>query len=212
MRMTDDGIQRLIKSEGVRYQVYDDRGGAIIAAYENARGYPTIGIGHLIRDNEREYFSQFLGGRSKMTHEQVTDLLRQDLPKYEDPVAKRIEKPVTDEMFDALVSLAFNTGPNSRSVKSAIEAINNEDYQAASDAIRSGPQSSKGVKMAGLVKRRNEEADWFLSGGLPTGIRLFGTQVRALPILLGTSIGLLGLALYIRMAEPEWAAFLTRKR
>ena len=94
----------------------------------------------------------------------------------------------------------------------ALEAINNEDYQAASDAIRSGPQSSKGVKMAGLVKRRNEEADWFLSGGLPTGIRLFGTQVRALPILLGTSIGLLGLALYIRMAEPEWAAFLTRKR
>ena len=51
MRMSDDGIQRLIKSEGVRYQVYDDRGGAIISAYEDARGYPTIGVGHLIRSD-----------------------------------------------------------------------------------------------------------------------------------------------------------------
>ena len=211
MRMSTEGIEQLIKSEGVRYQVYDDRGGAIISSYESARGYPTIGVGHLIKSSERGRFEQFLGGRNSMTHEQVIELLREDLPKYEDPVANRITKPVTTEMFDALVSLAFNTGTNSRSVKNTIAAINEEDYEKAASAIRSGPTSSKGVTMQGLVRRRNEEADWFLAGGLP-GIALFGTRVRVLPVLGGVSVALLGLAIYIRVAEPQWAKFLWQRQ
>ena len=51
--------------------------------------------------------------------------------------------------------------------------------EAASEAIRNGATTSKGVTLAGLVRRRNEEADWFLSGGLPTGIALFGTKSQS---------------------------------
>ena len=202
MRMSKDGLKKLIKSEGVRYQVYDDANGRVISSYSQAIRYPTIGVGHLIYRpgvvDQRDRFEKYLGGRQSMSEKQVMDLLREDLPKYEDPVSAKIEKPVTNEMFDALVSLAFNAGPNARAVKNAIAAINNEDYQTASDAIRNGPKTSGGELVQGLVKRRNEEADWFLSGGLPTGVRLFGTQIRVMPVLLISSLALLGVALYLR--------------
>lgn len=202
MRMSTDGLRRLIKSEGVRYQVYDDANGRVISSYSQAIRYPTIGVGHLIYRpgvvDQRSRFEKYLGGRQSMTENQVMDLLQEDLPKYEDPVSSKIEKPVTAEMFDALVSLAFNAGPNSKSVLNAIAAINNEDYQGASDAIRNGPKTSGGELVQGLVKRRNEEADWFLSGGLPTGVRVFGTQFRVMPILFFGSLALLGYALYLR--------------
>ena len=202
MRMSTNGLKELIKSEGVRYQVYDDANGRTLYSYSDAIRYPTIGVGHLIYKpngkDERERFKAYLGGGKSMSEKQVMDLLREDLPKYEDPVAQKIQKPVTKQMFDALVSLAFNAGPNARAIKNAIAAINNEDYQGASDAIRNGPKTSGGTLVQGLVKRRNEEADWFLSGGLPTGIRLFGTGFRILPLLAIGSLTLLGYALYLR--------------
>ena len=202
MRMSKEGLKELIKTEAVRYQVYDDANGRTLYSYSDAIRYPTIGVGHLIYKpgviDQRERFKEYLGGGKSMSEKQVMDLLREDLPKYEDPVAQKIQKPVTKQMFDALVSLAFNAGPNAKAVKNAINAINNEDYQGASDAIRNGPKTSGGTLVQGLVKRRNEEADWFLSGGLPTGIRLFGTQIRILPILALSSLALLGYALYLR--------------
>jgi len=212
MRMSKEGLERLRGSEGIRTQVYDDSNGRVISSYEQSQGYPTIGIGHLIRADEREYFSQYLGGRNQMTEKQVYDLYAEDVQKHIDPWAKKIQKPVTDEMVDALASLAFNVGVNATSLKKAIAAINNEDYQAASEAIRTGPTTSKGKTLAGLVKRRQEEADWFLSGGIPSGIQLFGTQIRVLPIVLGSSLVLLGFAAYIRIAKPEWASFLHKER
>ena len=48
MRMSTDGLKELIKSEGVRYQVYDDASGRTLFSYSDAIRYPTIGVGHLI--------------------------------------------------------------------------------------------------------------------------------------------------------------------
>lgn len=177
MKMSKQGIERLIKSEGVRYQVYDDRNSQVIYSFSEAIGYPTIGVGHLIYHpsigvDQRERFSKFLGGQKKMSHQEVISLLREDLPKYEKPVKERLNKPITNEMFDSLVSLAFNAGPNHRSVKNATNLINEEKYEEAAEAIRNGPTTSGGVTLSGLIKRRNEEADWFMSGGLPKRMEL----------------------------------------
>ena len=166
------GLQDLIGSEAIRTQVYDDNDGRTISSYEESVGGPTIGIGHLIRPDEREYFSQFLGGRKEMTRKQVFDLFRKDVQAHVDPWIGTIKKPVTQEMIDALASLAFNVGVNSRTLKNAIEAINRKDYKGASDIIRSGPtrNAATGLVVPGLVTRRNKEADLFLSGGLPSPI------------------------------------------
>jgi len=177
LKTSQAGKGFLIGEEARRYQVYNDGGGETISSYEAAfepiaekPGYPTIGIGHLIyREgvvDERAKWAPYLGGKKSLTDKQVQDLFESDLLKYEAP-GKKITKPVTQQMFDALVSLAFNAGPNHPSVRACVNAINNEDYTAAAKAIKSGPRTSKGKFNKGLAKRRIMETRYFLSGGVP---------------------------------------------
>ena len=189
--ISDEGLKELIKTEGVRYQVYDDRTGKPVSSYSDVRGYPTIGVGHLIKDRERSYFSKYLKGRSSLSKSQVFKLLRQDVPKYTDPLLKKIEKPITQSMLDALVSLAYNTGPNSRSVKNSIARINQKDYKGAAQAILDGPTTSKGRTLKGLVKRRKAEYEWFLKDGEPGSLlqrMFFWTGITAATVALGVTV------------------------
>ena len=159
--VSQNGLKKLKDWEGVRFSVYDDKGGKLVSSYEEVRGYPTIGIGHLIGAGEKEKYRQYIKP-GKMTEQQVLELKKVDVPRYTKVYKKNIKQPITQNMFDAIVSLAFNTGPGSSTVKKIIEAINNKDYNGAADALRNGPQTSKGQKMAGLVRRRKEEAELFL--------------------------------------------------
>lgn len=200
MKISDEGLRRIRKSEGLFRQVYDDSNGRILFSYEEAVGNPTIGIGHLIKASEREYYSQYLGGRDSMSESQAWELYRQDVQKHIDPWASSVEAPVTQEMIDAMASLAFNAGVNASSLKKTIAAINEKDYEGAADAIRNGPTtmrlvSGERVVMPGLVRRRQEEADWFLSGGLP--------KVKIIPWLLGGSVVLLAVSLYVRSRQKR---------
>ncbi|MBL18405.1 MAG: hypothetical protein CMC82_01055 [Flavobacteriaceae bacterium] len=177
LKTSEAGKDFLVGEEARRYQVYNDGGGETISSYEAARkpiakkeGFPTIGIGHLIYKegvvDERAKWAPYLGGKKSLTDKQVQDLFESDLLKYEAP-GKRITKPVTQQMFDALVSLAFNAGPNSSAVRKCVNAINNEDYTGAARAISQGPNTSKGKFNKGLAKRRITETRYFLSGGIP---------------------------------------------
>lgn len=169
MNMSRKGIEHLITREGVRYQVYDDATGGIIGSYEEASGYPTIGVGHLIPADQYETFRPYLSGGKELTKGQVRRLLRKDLPRYE-PKKMGLREPITQEMFDSLTHMAFNVGPNASAVKRTVEAINNKDWEGASEAIRSGPTTSKGRTVPSLIERRNLEADWFLRGGEPSAL------------------------------------------
>ena len=177
MRMSKEGRLKLTKSEGYRDFVYDDANGELLYSYEEAIGYPTIGIGHLIKSQEnKDRFRRYLGDGDRMTREEVADLLTEDLPKYEKPIQEKVTRPITQAMFDSLTSLAFNIGPGGGALKKAINAINEGKWEEASEAIRKGPTYSKGRQLSGLVKRRNEEADWFLAGGKPSRAKAIGTK------------------------------------
>jgi GH24 family phage-related lysozyme (muramidase) len=160
----EKGLQFLKRYEGIRYQVYDDKGGKIISSYEEARGYPTIGIGHLIGGGERNFYSKYLGGREKMTEAEVLALKKKDIPRFAKPLNDRLQQPVTQNMFNAMLSLGFNTGMNGGAIKKAIAAVNAKDYEGAANAIKNGPKTSKGVVMKGLEKRRNAEYEMFKEG------------------------------------------------
>jgi lysozyme len=167
MKISDDGLRELIASEGARSQVYDDRTGKTVSSYSQVKGYPTIGVGHLIRDSERQKFAPYLGGGKKMTQYQLMELLRYDVKRFEDALNSRINFPMTQSMWDALVSISFNAGSNSYAVKDAIAKINAGDYTGAAKAILNGPVKSKGKVLEGLVKRRKREAMLFMKDGLP---------------------------------------------
>tara|TARA_R110001583_G_scaffold38769_6_gene125012 strand:+ start:4743 stop:5945 length:1203 start_codon:yes stop_codon:yes gene_type:complete len=159
--------------EGKRFIVYDDKTGKPVASFDSVEGRATIGVGHLIREREKSEYSKYLLGANpgKMTEKQVQDLWTADIEKHS-VMRNWIKKPVSQEMFDALVSLAFNTGPNHSAVKKCVEAINKEDYAAAAMAIANGPTQSLGDDgvlraVPGLVKRRAREANHFVSAGYP---------------------------------------------
>ena len=180
LKIDSKGLKELIKTEGYRDQVYDDRTGKKVASYSQVSGYPTIGVGHLIRDSERDKYSKYLVGSKKMSKKEVMSLLSIDVERFEKSMRPKIKQPITQSMWNALVSLAFNAGAGSYAVRNAINAINIKDYDGAAKAILNGPTTSKGRKLEGLVKRRRAEAMMFLEDGLPkSGMGLGGFALLA---------------------------------
>jgi GH24 family phage-related lysozyme (muramidase) len=167
------GLEKLIEHEGSIPYVYDDGDGtwpkAHISSY-STQGYPTIGVGHLIRSTEYEKYRPYLkGGGKLLSNSEMKSLLAADVERVsEAPLRDQIQVPITQSMWDALVMQAFNTGAAARSIKNAVAAINREDYDAARDALLNGPTSSKGRYLSALAKRRQYEADLFMADGYPT--------------------------------------------
>ena len=186
MKVDKSGTKFIIKHESIRYEVYDDHNGKPISRWRDVIGYPTIGVGHRIYEKEKPNFEKFLKGKGKMSQSQALKLFQHDLKRYSDPVNKKLQKPVTQSMFNALVSLAYNAGPNSKSLKTAINHINNGDYREAGEAIKNGPTKSGGKVRKGLVKRRNEEYELFKKEGYSPRFKKFIKYTSRLALFGGT--------------------------
>lgn len=95
MRMDTRGLMALIHSEGV-----------VLSRYLDSVGVWTIGVGH----------TASAGGldprtfKGTLTMQQVIDLLRDDVAKFERRVRQTIKVPITQDMFNALVHFDYNTG------------------------------------------------------------------------------------------------------
>jgi GH24 family phage-related lysozyme (muramidase) len=137
-----------------------------IKSYET-KGYPTIGVGHRITKNQREQFRKYLGTGQDMPESEILALLRYDVSRFESELRPQIRTPITQSMWDALVLQAFNTGTNTRAIRTAIERINAKDWNGAQAALAAGAKTSRGKVLSSLVKRRAEEAAMFLRDGLP---------------------------------------------
>lgn len=122
------------------------------------------------------YGSRFLMDGSPVTESTVifakdADALLQrhvtfEVEKYLKP---KILVPVTQEMFDALVSMAYNSGA-SRLVKSDVfSSLNGGKYNDAAALIPyfATTVAGKSGVNNGLVSRRKAEQALFLSGGIP---------------------------------------------
>jgi lysozyme len=91
--VTEQGMDLVKRFEGFSATVY------ICPA-----GFPTIGYGHLLRDDDQMIIDD---GISLAEAEQ---LLRKDLRAAEQAVLRLINVPLTDGQFDALVSFTYNLG------------------------------------------------------------------------------------------------------
>ena len=164
-KLSSEGLDHLLRTERNVPYVYDDATGQAISSYDQARGTPTIGLGLAIdTPEERDLFRPYLGGvRASMDW-----LNRQNMAKvaeFENILRKRIGATyLTPNMFDAIFSLAWNTGPYADVVKRVIAYAQAGDYDTAAHEIRNGPTTNKktGAVEPGLVARRKREADLFL--------------------------------------------------
>ena len=96
------GARRIGEMEGFKGRPYYDQTGKYITEYKKGA---TIGWGHLIRDEEE--FNKYKNG---ITKEEATKLKQHELIQYEEIVKEHINVPVTQDMYNALVSRAYNGG------------------------------------------------------------------------------------------------------
>ncbi|ENX34884.1 hypothetical protein F889_01524 [Acinetobacter colistiniresistens] len=128
----------------------------ILIAYDDGVGVWTIGFGTTIYPN---------GVKVKRgdvcTAEQAKAFFTYDLKRFEAAVNGAVKVPLTQNQFDALVSLTYNIGENAFKGSTLLKKLNAKDYQGAADQF---PQWNKGggKVMKGLVRRRAAERELFL--------------------------------------------------
>lgn len=161
----------LKSSEAFVPYVYDDKVGGKTAlnSYESAKGFPTIGYGHLIyregQKDEREKWREYLsGGNKRLSQEQANRLFIKDVSEH--LPNDYITVQLTQNQYDALVSLIFNIGVRQFSNSRVRNFLNNGDCVAAAQAF-GDHITSKNEVVEGLVKRRNEESQWFSGNQIP---------------------------------------------
>jgi lysozyme len=165
--MSDQGLAELKVEEGER-----------LTAYKDTVGVWTIGVGHTGRMTPPAVVAGM-----KITAEQSTEYLRGDLKPVVDAVNKLVKVPITQSMFDALCSFAFNVGTGGLGGSTLLKKLNAGDYgKAGSFAKNKAAPGGWDVKSAGtgaagqflawrkqkeLTGRRIREQAQFLRDGLP---------------------------------------------
>ena len=111
-------------------------------------GYPTIGYGHVVKDDE-----DFSAG---IDEEKAEELLRQDAQIAERAVLRLINVPLTDSQFDALVSFTYNLGGGALQRSTLRRKINREEHAEVPEQFMRWVWAG-GRKLKGLVRRRAAE-------------------------------------------------------
>lgn len=130
--------------------------GTVPTVYLDPVGIPTVCTGHTGTvssvDVGRRYSSAV-----------CADLLRQDLRSSEAAVKRAVKVPVTQDQYDALVSLTFNIGPGALQRSTLVRRLNaGQCAEAAAQFSRW--VYARGQKLPGLVRRRAEERALFAAG------------------------------------------------
>jgi GH24 family phage-related lysozyme (muramidase) len=145
-----------------------------LVAYDLGDGAYTIGYGHAIFPDEQEGFdflprySKIIPGRTKITKEDAETLLKDDMREAESIVnrildqweEKGIKPPITQGMYDAMVSMSFNMGRGIRT-SDFIQAVKRGDFDLARKLILTTSENLFD-EFPGLKSRRKKESEMFI--------------------------------------------------
>ena len=123
-------------------------------AYQDGSGIMTIGYGHALLPLER---------LDSITQAQAESLLRQDLEHAEQCVHTLIPYPLSENQFDALVSLIFNIGCPAFKQSHIYVKLKNKDFSGAVQYWRRWVHAGNGRRLLGLAYRRKQEISLFVS-------------------------------------------------
>lgn len=150
MQISENGIKKLIEWEGFKNNVYKD-----------SAGLPTIGVGHLLTQDELRSGKISIRGDdirygNGLTDEKVSALLKQDLSSREQLVRTMVQVPLNQNQFDALVSFVFNVGRSAFQKSTLLKVLNEGHYDEVPKQLSRWIYSG-GERDKGLVNRRNNE-------------------------------------------------------
>lgn len=145
MKTSQVGIDLISSFEDTKLQAYDD-----------GVGVWTIGIGTTVYPNGVK-----VKKGDTCTLEQAKTYFSHDLNRFENTVNELVKVAISQNQFDALVSLTYNIGQTAFSKSTLLKKLNAKDYAGAADQflvwIRGG-----GKVLKGLERRRAAERALFL--------------------------------------------------
>ena len=130
----------------------------------------TVGVGHVIDPNhikvpfdERKNLPIPTGWDRTLSQSEVDDILATDLATFERGVLRLCPSGLTQSRFDSLVSFSFNVGLGNLQRSTIRMKHNRGEFEGAAEAFMQWTKAG-GKELPGLVKRRKDEMNLYLSG------------------------------------------------
>lgn len=158
MKVSDKCLKMLRHHEGVRQK-----------PYRCPAKLWTIGVGHVLyprqgalKLEERDSVPLEYKDDRTFSMEEVDDILRSDLERFERGVERYCPVKLTQGQFDALVSFSFNLGLGGLQRSTLRQKVLRGDFEGAAEEFLKYTIAG-GKVLKGLVSRRNDERALFLS-------------------------------------------------
>lgn len=145
MHVSPSGVDLICNFEGLRLKAYDDGVGVWTIGYGTTK-YPN---GIRVKKGDT------------CTLDQAKAYMQNDLKAFEQTVNSAVKVPVSQNQFDALVSLAYNIGSTAFKNSTLVKRLNEGNYKAAANQFDVWVNAG-GKRMQGLVNRRAAERTLFL--------------------------------------------------
>lgn len=138
------GIDLIKRWEGLRLEAYICPAGVATVGYGSTGDHVYLGM--------------------TITEAEAERLLRLDLTRFEDVISCSIKVPLTDNMYGALVSWAFNVGCGAVQSSTLVRRLNNGEprERVISEELPRWAKAN-GQTLQGLLNRRNAEIELALS-------------------------------------------------
>lgn len=150
-KLDEQGIAFLKKHEGYKSK-----------AYKDSAGIWTIGYGSI------RIFGRAVQKDDVVTEHQAMNQMILDLETFEHAVNEHVKVYLTQRQYTALVSFTYNVGQNAFRNSTLLKKLNQSDYRAAGNEFNRWVNAG-GRVVQGLVNRRKDESDLFLSDVKPDG-------------------------------------------
>ena len=144
--LSNNGMSLLEQFEGLRLEAYLD-----------SAGIATIGFGTIKYPDG----SKVKKG-DKITKAQAKQYKLHDLKEFESTVNTSVKASLTQNQYDALVSLSYNIGSGAFKNSTLLKKLNSGDYKSAAEQFLAWNKAG-GKKVQGLVNRREAEQKLFLA-------------------------------------------------
>ena len=158
MNVSPKAIEMIKHHEGVRFK-----------PYQCPAKLWTIGVGHVLYPDQgklpidqRGTYALRAEDNRTFSKEEVDGILRSDLNRFERGVERFCPVPLTQGMFDGLVSFAFNVGLGTLQRSTLRQKLLRGDKAGAAEELLKYCMAG-GKVLKGLQKRRIDERAVFLS-------------------------------------------------
>ena len=148
MQMSPGGMTALLKKfEGCKLKAYRCPAGVCTIGYghTSAAGAPAVTDGMVI------------------TQQQCDDILSRDLVKFETAVHNMVHQTLNQHQFDVLVDFAYNAGIGNLQSSTLLKKVNAAKFDEVPAELMKWTKGG-GKVLPGLVRRRQAESAWWVSG------------------------------------------------